>query len=249
MKQIRKIIEIDEKICDGCGNCVLACAEGAIDIINGKAKVIGDQYCDGLGACIGDCPQGALKIIERQADAFDEKAVEQLLSKQKENKASFPAFSCPSSAMKTFPMENLISDNKQEKQNDGLSDSRVKSYLGHWPVQIRLVPSNAPFLKNADLVVAADCVSVVYPNFHQDFLNNKAIMIGCPKFDNNDEAIEKFYSIFVESKIKSITCVIMQVPCCSVLPLIIRKAYEKSKTDILFREIIISVKGQILLEK
>ncbi|MBU1344971.1 MAG: 4Fe-4S binding protein [Proteobacteria bacterium] len=247
MKVTRKIIQIDEELCDGCGNCVVACAEGAMKIIDGKAKVIADKYCDGLGACIGDCPQDALKIIERDADEFDEEAVEELLKQQKQDKkpAETIACGCPSSAMKMFPTAGSADPcgcaNKPSVQTSG-----GPSALGHWPVQIKLVPAGAPFLKNADLLIAADCVPVAYPSFHKDFLKGKAIMIGCPKFDNADEYVEKLAQVFKVSGIKSITSVVMEVPCCSGMPVIIKKALQKAGMDIPFKEVVVSARGEVL---
>lgn len=239
MKVMRKIIEIDEDRCTGCGNCVLACAEGAIEIIDGKARVIADKYCDGLGACIGDCPEDALTIVEREAEDFDEKAVEQML-KQKKN-APLPS-GCPSAAIKTFPTAGSCPSANQPVVNGPSGDS----CLGHWPVQIRLVPAGAPFLRGADLLIAADCVPVAYPNFHRDFLKGKAVMIGCPKFDNADEIVEKLAQIFLSSGIKSITSAIMEVPCCSALPVIIKKALATAGKDIPFTQIVVSARGEIL---
>lgn len=237
MKIIRKIIEIDEERCTGCGNCVVACAEGAIEIIDGKAKVIADKYCDGLGACIGDCPEDALKIIEREADDFDEAAVEELLKKKAAEKPTETlACGCPSSAMKTFPMAG----------NTAPVAGGGPSSLGHWPVQINLVPANAPFLKGADLLIAADCVPVAYPSFHADFLKGKAVMIGCPKFDDKEAYVEKLAQVFSASGIKSITSVVMEVPCCSGMPMIVKKALEKSGVDLPVKEVVISAQGQIL---
>jgi len=246
MKILRKIIEIDEELCNGCGNCVLACAEGAIQIIDGKAKVIADKYCDGLGACIGDCPEDALKIIEREADDFDEQAVEELLKKQEQEKekAKPHACGCPSSTMQTFPTSETACGcaNKPVVQ----SGSNPASALGHWPVQIKLVPPGAPFLKNADLLIAADCVPVAYPSFHAELLKGKAVMIGCPKFDNAEEYIEKLAQVFKVSGIKSITSAIMEVPCCSAMSAIIKKALEKSGMNIPLNEIVVSARGEIL---
>lgn len=247
MKVMRKIIEIDEELCNGCGNCVVACAEGAIQIIDGKAKVIADKYCDGLGACIGDCPEDALKIIEREADDFDEEAVEELLKQQKADKdAAAPvACGCPSTAMKTFPTAG-----KTEpcgcKGHANVATSGGPSALGHWPVQIKLIPPGAPFLKNADLLIAADCVPVAYPTFHADFLSGKAVMIGCPKFDNAEEYVEKLSQVFKVSGIKSITSVIMEVPCCSAMPIIVKKALDKAGIEIPFKEVVVSAQGEIL---
>ncbi|OGR21763.1 MAG: 4Fe-4S ferredoxin [Desulfobacula sp. RIFOXYA12_FULL_46_16] len=246
MKIMRKIIQIDEEKCTGCGNCVLACAEGAIQIIDGKAKVVADKYCDGLGACIGDCPEDALKIIEREADDFDEKAVEELLKSREAGKkqAEPMACGCPSTAVKTFHMAGADPcgcANKPTVQTTG-----GKSMLGHWPVQIRLVPAGAPFLKDADLLIAADCVPVAYPSFHQDFLKGKAVMIGCPKFDNAEEYVEKLSQVFKVSGIKSITSVVMEVPCCSALPVIVKKALAKAGVEIPFKEVVVSARGEIL---
>lgn len=250
MKVMRKIIKIDKKLCDGCGNCVLACAEGAIQIIDGKAKVVADKYCDGLGACIGDCPQDALKIIEREADDFDEAAVEEFLKQQKTDKikAEPLACGCPSTTIRTFPTAKEGSCDCVNKPiiQASWQASGGTSCLGHWPVQIKLVPAGAPFLKGADLVIAADCVPVAYPTFHADFLKGNAVMIGCPKFDNAEENIEKLSQVFKVSGIKSITAVIMEVPCCSAMPRIIKKALEKAEIDIPYKEVVISYRGQIL---
>ncbi len=246
MKVTRKIIEIDEEVCDGCGNCVVACAEGAIEIIDGKAKVIADKYCDGLGACMGDCPQDALKIIEREADEFDEEAVEELLKNQAAAKKSAPTGGgCPSAALKTFPTADGSHDCNCAS-NAKTVPAGGPSALGHWPVQIRLVPAGAPFLKGADLLIAADCVPVAYPSFHADFLKGKAVMIGCPKFDDAQSYVDKLAQVFKESGIKSITSVIMEVPCCSGMPAIINKALEVSGMEIPFNEVVVSAQGNII---
>lgn len=250
MKVIRKIIEIDEELCDGCGNCVLSCAEGAIEIIDGKAKVIADKYCDGLGACIGDCPQDALKIIEREADDFDEEAVEALLKEkaaQEKNKpAETLACGCPSSTIQSFPTNNADHTACAAANKPAVQETGGKSFLGHWPVQIKLVPAGAPFLKGADLLIAADCVPVAYPSFHADFLKGRAVMIGCPKFDDPQETIDKLAEVFKSSGIKQITTTIMEVPCCSALPVLIQKALEKSGMDIPAREIVVGYQGNIV---
>jgi Pyruvate/2-oxoacid:ferredoxin oxidoreductase delta subunit/uncharacterized Zn-binding protein involved in type VI secretion len=246
MKVTRKIIEIDEERCDGCGNCILACAEGAIQIVAGKAKVIADKYCDGLGACLGDCPQGALTVIEREAEEFDEAAVEALLKQQKTGKKAAPAVGgCPSAVLKTFPIAdaghacNCVNEAKAQS-------SAGFSALGHWPVKIRLVPAGAPFLKGSDLLIAADCVTVAYPSFHQDFLKGKAVMTGCPKFDDVNGYVDKLAQVFAESGIKSITSVVMEVPCCSGMAGIIKKALARSGADLPFTEVVVSAQGKIL---
>jgi len=210
MKVLRKIIEIDEDRCNGCGQCILACAEGSLEIRDGKATVISDKYCDGLGACIGDCPMDALQIIEREAEEFDVEAVEEHLAKR--------------------PGPVMIEE----------------SPLSHWPIQIRLIPPNAPFLKGADLLVVADCVPPAFPQFHTELLEGKVMMLGCPKFDDAESYVEKFTEIFRGSEIASITAVVMEVPCCSGLPMIIRKALNASGKQIPMERVVIGTKGRIL---
>ena len=245
MKVVRKIIEIDDELCDGCGNCVPSCAEGALEIIDGKARVIADLYCDGLGACLGECPTGALRIIEREADEFDEEAVEELLEKQKAEKkpeVSLPlSGGCPSARMESFSPP--AGGQKAPSAGQG---APTPSALTHWPVQIMLVPPTAPFLKGADLLVLADCVPVAFPTLHRDFLEGKAVMMGCPKFDDAEHYIEKFSQICSQSGIKSITSVVMEVPCCSALPMIVKKGMELSGENIPMEEVVISTRGEIV---
>ena len=243
MKVKRKIIEINEELCDGCGQCAIACAEGAIEIIDGKAKVISDNLCDGLGACIGDCPTGALKIIEREAADFDEAAVEKHLEQQKkaEPVPGTMACGCPSTQIQAFMPPAFC-----KETNGPISGGSVESALSHWPVQIKLVPANAPFLKGADLLVIADCVAVAFPTLHRDLLPGKAVMMGCPKFDDGQEYIGKFTEVFSVADIKSVTCVFMEVPCCSGLPLIVKKGLDAAGKEISIKEMIISPRGKIL---
>lgn len=243
MKINRKIVEIDEEKCDGCGQCVIGCAEGALAVVDGKVKVISENLCDGLGACIGECPQGALRIIERRAEAFDEAAVEVHLKSVGGEEQSAPKTlpcGCPSTQIQSFapgpgsPMK-------------GLSDQGTPpSALSHWPVQIRLIPPNAPFLKGADLLVLADCVPVAFPGLHQELLQGKAVMIGCPKFDDAREYIEKFAAIFKTAGIKSITTAVMEVPCCSGLPAMVRKGLEAAGAQIPMNRLVVSTRGEIL---
>ncbi len=247
MKVTRKIIEIDEELCDGCGDCVLACAEGAIEIIDGKAKVIADIYCDGLGACLGECPNGALQIIEREADEFDEEAVAELLETKEKSQPPEPATTpcgCPSTQIQSFaPAQGCQTANlpKTQAAQDG-----TDSALSHWPVQIRLIPPNAPFLKGADLLVVADCVPFAFPSLHQDFLEGKTVMVGCPKFDQVDEYIEKFTEIFKVAGIQRVTIIVMEVPCCSGLPMIVKKGMEAAKTKVPMELVVVSTRGAIL---
>ena len=239
MKVKRKIVIIDEDLCDGCGECVPSCAEGAIEVVNGKAKMVAEKYCDGLGACLGDCPKGALTIEERFADEFDEKAVEEhLAAKKKEESARdlTMACGCPSSQIRSFSPGKTGSESKDVRDSE----------LSHWPVQIKLVPSTAPFLKGADLLVAADCVPVAYPSFHRDFLKGKVVMIGCPKFDNVQEYVQKFEEIFKTAGIRSVTVVDMEVPCCSSLPRIVKSGMDGAGKSVPIEEIVVSAGGEIL---
>ncbi|MGD8836288.1 MAG: 4Fe-4S dicluster domain-containing protein [Desulfobacteraceae bacterium] len=242
MKLKRKIIEIDQDRCNGCGQCVIGCAEGALAIVDGKAEVISDNLCDGLGACIGECPENALQIIEREADAFDEEAVEAHLDAQKAKQAplekTMPC-GCPSTQIQSFTP-------RPSTRTKSPSATGEASALSHWPVQIKLVPPHAPFLKGADLLVVADCVPVAFPSLHQELLQGKAIMIGCPKFDDAQEYIEKFAAIFNTSGINSITTVVMEVPCCSGLPMMVQKGREKAGSQLPIDQMVVSTRGQII---
>ncbi len=245
MKVTRKIIEIDEERCDGCGNCVISCAEGALKIIDGKAKVISDNLCDGLGACIGECPQDALNIIEREAEDFDEEAVEKHLEEQTAQEApqTMPC-GCPSTQIQSFaPAAGC------QGANTPKTFQKTDSALTHWPVQICLIPPTAPFLKGADLLVVADCVPVAFPSLHQDYLEGKTVMVGCPKFDDVQEYIDRFTEIFKTAGVKSVTTMIMEVPCCSGLPMIVKKGMEASGMDVPNRQVVVSTRGEILDEK
>ncbi len=245
MKVMRKIVEIDEELCDGCGQCVPACAEGAIEVVDGKAKLVAEKYCDGLGACLGECPKGAIKVVEREAEDFDEEAVEAYL-REKEKKGAtgseIPVMApgCPSTQVQTFEFREEAAE-KQDGQG-----GRIASNLSHWPVQIKLVPPTAPFLRGANLLVLADCVAVAYPNLHADFLKDKVIMMGCPKFDEVEEYIEKFAQIFKVAGIKSVTSVIMEVPCCSGLPMVVKRGMLAAGVDIPIEQVVISTRGDIL---
>ena len=251
MKILRKIIEIDEELCDGCGQCVPACDEGAIQLINGKAKVVAEKYCDGLGACLGDCPQGAISIVERVAEDFDPEAVEEYLKNRdpddsetgKKSPTAAPetlACGCPSTQMQTFTNCNC-NDNQELSRGPA-----PVSALGHWPVQIRLIPAHAPFLKNADILVLADCAAVAYAALHQDFLANRVVMMGCPKFDDLPDYEERFTEMFTKNEVKSVTIVTMEVPCCSGLPVAVKNALQKADRTPPVKEMVINLKGEIL---
>lgn len=247
MAKIRKIVEIDEELCDGCGMCAIACAEGALEIKDGKARLVKESYCDGLGACLSGCPQGAVRVIEREADEFDPEAVEEHLEAKKHEKPAEEfkhACGCPSSRIQTFiggPLPTAKSKPVELSESD--------SELTHWPIQIRLVPPNAPFLKDADLLVVSDCAPVAYPNFHRKFVRGKAVLLGCPKFDNSQEYVQKFAQIFRTAGIRSVTVVDMEVPCCSAMPAIVRKAMQEAGKEVPLEEVVISVRGEILRRK
>jgi len=244
MKVVRNIIKIDDELCDGCGQCILSCAEGALKLIDGKAKVVSDNLCDGLGACIGECPTGALEIIEREAEEFDEVAVEtHLAAKEKENPAMGPtlACGCPSTQIQVFDAPD-----KGASSSGGGGAAETESALSHWPVQIRLIPPTAPFLKEADLLVLADCVPVAFPMLHQEFLRGKAVAMGCPKFDDVQQYVDKFAEIFTVANLKRVTTVVMEVPCCAGLPKIVETAIEKAGVSLPMERVVISTKGKIL---
>jgi len=244
MKLKRKIVEIDEELCDGCGQCVPACAEGAIRIVDGKAKLVAEKYCDGLGACLGECPNGALTVTEREAEEFDEEAVEGHLSSRDQSESleeTTIACGCPSAQIQSF-----VAPASCQEANEPAIQKDTVSALSHWPVQIRLVPPSALFLKGADLLVAADCTPVAYTNFHQDFLKGKVVMVGCPKFDDIQEYIQKFADIFNTADIKSIMVVVMEVPCCQGLPIIVEKGMEMAGKKIPIQKVVISPRGDVL---
>ena len=244
MKVMRKVIEIDEDLCDGCGLCIPSCAEGALQIVDGKAKLIGDKYCDGLGACLGECPNGALKTVAREADAFDEEAVETLLQSREEGKKADAAVlpcGCPSTLLQSFsPLRDKLATVGPTPRPS------VTSALSHWPIQINLVPPTAPFLKEADLLVAADCTSFTYPNFHEDFLKGKVLMVGCPKFDEVEAYVQKFAKIFSTADIHSVTIAVIEVPCCQGLPVVVKKAMDLSGKKMPTEVVVISTRGEIL---
>ncbi len=227
----RKIIEIDEIKCTGCGLCIPNCPEGAIQVIDGKACLVSDSFCDGLGACLGHCPEGAITIEEREAQGYDEKKVMQNLAR------SFSG--CPGS--KVTDLKNQQGDKTEEKSSIG-----VNSQLRNWPVQLMLVPPFASFLNHADVLIAADCVAFAYADFQQNLLKDKVLLVGCPKLDDINLYKEKIARILEDNQIKSITYAYMEVPCCFGLLEIIRGAIAASGKDISFSEAVISIKGERL---
>ena len=236
----RSIVRIDEEKCTGCGLCIPACAEGALKIVDGKAKLVSDKYCDGLGACLGECPQGAITIENREAEEFDEEAAEEQLKR----KPSVPTVhhahpahqSCPSAQVMHF--ERNLTEKETVK-----TPEEMESTLTQSPVQLTLLPTNAPFLENADLLIAADCVPFAYANFHNDFLRDRKLVVGCPKLDDAEFYKNKLTEIFKRSNIKSVTVVNMEVSCCFGLYHLVKEALDSSGKAIPLRQETISIKG------
>lgn len=224
---LRKIVKIDETLCDGCGQCIPNCAEMALQIIDGKAKLVKDAYCDGLGACLGYCPKDAISITEREAEPFDEEAVHTYIAKKDSN-----MHVCPSSTIQS--VDTVHPDYEQER-----------TALSHWPVQLNLVPVEATFFEEADLLLMADCVPIAYPNLHTSLLLGKSVVIGCPKFDDAKRYAEKLGEILKRNNVRTVTVAHMEVPCCSGLNWVIKKAMEASGKEIPLTRRIISVKGEM----
>ena len=238
---IRKIVKINEGKCNGCGLCIDACHEGALQLINGKARLVTDAYCDGLGDCLPECPQDAISIIEREAAAFDEEAVKKHLEVQETL-----ACGCPGSSvtvLKKLKDSPNISGTKAESTPGELT--QAESQLSQWPCQIKLVPVNAPFLDNSDLLIAADCSAYAYADFHRDFMKDRITLVGCPKLDNVDYA-EKLTEMFRLHEINSITVVRMTVPCCGSLANRVRQAVRDSGRDIPVNVVTIDTAGCIV---
>ncbi|QLA17607.1 ATP-binding protein [Desulfolutivibrio sulfoxidireducens] len=244
MNATRKIIEIDEELCNGCGQCVTGCAEGALRIVDGKAKLVADRYCDGLGACIGECPTGALTIIERPGEAFDEAAVHEMLAAKK---AAPMARGCPSTTvMSLSPCEtaNIPTALAGSHGTTGPAPAR-ESALSHWPIQLRLIPPEAPFLRGASLLLAADCVPAAFPGYH-DFLAGRVVAIGCPKFDDAKDYVARLAAMIRVSGISDITVLEMEVPCCSGMHRLATAAAADAGMNLPIRRIVVSRRGGIM---
>ena len=234
----RKIIQIDESLCDGCGQCMIACAEAAIELVDGKARVIADRYCDGLGACLGECPQGALTIIEREAEEFDEKAVHERVQEQQQwQEAEKLSHQCPSAQTRQFASRG---------PSVSAQTSPSQSQLSTWPVQLRLVAPDAPFLQGADLLVAADCTPFAYPDVHRDFFKGRVVLCGCPKLDDQEQYVQKFTEIFKRNAIKGVTVLVMEVPCCGGMPVIIQKAMQAAGRNVPVETVVVGIEGGIV---
>lgn len=252
----RKIIRIDEEKCDGCGECVTACAEGAIAVVDGKARLVSEVYCDGLGACLGHCPQDAIHIEEREAAEFDEAQVhahlarlEAAQARRQPAPAPRPAVGhgahgghqCPGSMLRS-----LGADRPAPAPGNGRAAEASVSELSNWPVQLALVPPFAPYLQGAELLLAADCVPFAYPDFHRTFLRGgKPVLIACPKLDDTGPYVEKLAQIFQVAAPKSLTILRMEVPCCGGLLRVAQQARELAGSDIPMQEVVIGIQGDL----
>jgi NAD-dependent dihydropyrimidine dehydrogenase PreA subunit len=251
---IRKIVEIDESLCDGCGECIPACAEGALYLEDGKAKLAADRLCDGLGACLGECPRGAIRVTEREAEDFDEAAVQAHLAASapavdKATRALHavpPAGGCPGTRSQEFtppprPRLAVVPDAPAP-----LGPAHGGSTLGQWPVQLELVSPNAPYFQGADLLVAADCVPFAYAAFHQDFLAGKRLVVGCPKLDDGDAQRRKLAAIVCQGHVRSVTVVRMAVPCCGGIVAAAQAAVAAAGRPIPFQVETVGLRGERL---
>ncbi len=235
----RNILKIDQEKCNGCGLCITACHEGALQLIGGKATLVSESYCDGLGNCLPQCPTGAISIEEREAEAFDAEAVKNNMERlEKQIQPSSPACGCPGSQAKT-----IVKNQGAVKKDFPAEESQ--SELNQWPCQIQLVPVNAPYFDNANLLVAADCTAFAYANIHQKFMRNKITLIGCPKLDEVDYA-DKLTSILAQHEIKSITVLRMEVPCCGGIAHAVKQALMNSGKMIPWQVVTITTDGTVI---
>jgi ferredoxin len=275
----REIIKIDEEKCNGCGLCIPSCPEGALQMIDGKARLVSDLFCDGLGACIGHCPEGAITIEEREAEEYNERKVMENIIKQGKNVIKAHLMHLKEHSQTEFlkeaidylkeknievPHQEIIQDKHIHPATSKCPGTKVmdfrkseevvkkekaiskKSQLRQWPVQIKLIPPHAPYLKDADLLIAADCIPFAYADFHEDLLKGKVLLVGCPKLDDVEFYKEKLSQILKDNNIKSITCAHMEVPCCFGLVNVVKAAISGSGETIPFEEVVISIKGEKL---
>ncbi len=265
----RKIIEINEELCNGCGNCITGCSEGALQLIDGKAKLVKEQYCDGFGDCIGTCPTGALKIVEREADDFDIEATRQYLLQtegieavrrmdeanarhaEKHQQPAAPqmppAGGCPGSRMRFKPATETPAAPTATGSDGMPAGHMIASDLGQWPVQLHLVPPQAPFFKNRELVLLSTCSPIASADVHWRFIRGRGVVVACPKLDNTDGYVEKLAAILSDPSIPCVQVVRMEVPCCGGLTRILMAAVEQcGRTDLVAKEVTVSVDGDIV---
>lgn len=237
---IRKIIKIDEKKCNGCGLCAQACHEGAIGMVNGKAKLLRDDYCDGLGDCLPVCPTDAISFEEREAAEYDREAVEANMTKRRDITRQQQVHHSGCSGSMTRSLSSCNTNNQTENNPEAL----IPSALRQWPVQIKLAPVNAPYFENADLLIAADCTAYAYGSFHSDFMKNNIVLIGCPKLDDIDYS-QKLEAVISSNSINGITVTRMEVPCCGGIETAVKKAVEKSGKNIPLKVVTIGIDGKV----
>lgn len=247
----RKIVEFDESRCDGCGDCIPSCAEGAIQLVDGKARLVGDRLCDGLGACLGECDKGAIRVVEREAEAFDEEAVERHLAGPRQASRSKlsvapPAAGCPGARAVDLGEPPRRGLRVVGPAPEPMAPAAGGSRLGQWPVQLHLVSTGAPYFRGADLLVAADCVPFAYARFHEDLLLGRRVVVGCPKLDDNQAYLAKLAELFRACDPKSVTVAKMEVPCCGGIAWAARQALAVAGKAIPYREVTVGIRGELL---
>jgi NAD-dependent dihydropyrimidine dehydrogenase PreA subunit len=251
---LRKIVYIDEEKCDGCGICIPSCAEGALQVIDGKAKLLGEKLCDGLGACLGECPQDAITVEAREADDFDEEAVKVHLGKQGAGQATEQAESTPTpifGAGGGCPGARVLQFDRSTDRVSSASEVPVqKTQLRQWPVQMHLLPPTAPFLEGADVLLAADCSAFALGNFHDKHLKGRALAIACPKLDQGQEMyLAKLITMIDEARINTLNVMTMEVPCCSGLVGLAKEAASRASRKVPVRQTVVGVRGDILTDE
>jgi ferredoxin len=237
----RNIVHIDQTKCDGCGECVPSCAEGAIQVVDGKARLVSDIYCDGLGACLGHCPQGAITVAEQEGEAFDERAAHEHLARLEAQRNKPAECACPSSAQQSLRLP-LVSP-QASPGRPGASGASPPNLM-NWPIQLRLVPPDAAFLQHADVVLVADCVPFVYADLHGEIVRGRPVLIGCPKLDDTAAYVEKLAAILSTAQIRGLSIVRMEVPCCAGLVRIAEAAQQVAGRALPVEEIVITIHGQ-----
>jgi ferredoxin len=240
----RNIINIDENKCNGCGLCISGCHEGAIELVNGKAKLISDEYCDGLGDCLPQCPMSAIKIVERDAADYDQEAVDR--KKEQDSKSPNLPCGCPGTMEKVIKRNVNLNVKQAPTKISSAAETSVVSELNQWPVQLKLVNSKAEFLNGADILIAADCCAYAYGDFHKEFIKGRVTLIGCPKLDDSDYYTQKIAEILKCNDIKSITVVRMEVPCCAGIVSSVKGAMLSAGIIVPYKEVTIGINGTII---